>query len=256
MAEDRPVPDWLIERLVRNELPAAEAARLRARLEARGEGHRLAAIERSDREILDAHPPAVVAAEVRRRAGLPRNRALGWRTTMFSGLALGAAAMAVVFAMGRSQRTATGALDPAMATGPETTTIKGMSPRLALYRKQDKRFDRLPDGARYRRGDLLQLAYVAGGRPYGMIASVDGKGTVTLHLPAEGGPAPRLEAGKEIALPSAFELDATPGFERFVFITADAPFDTLEVVAALRRKAAPLPPEFSLTALTLHKDSP
>ena len=104
MGDDRPVPEWLLERLARNELPAAEASRLRARLEARGEGGRLQAIERSDREILDAHPPAVVAAEVRRRAGMHRRGGSTWRSTVFSGLALGAAGLAVVFAMGRSPR--------------------------------------------------------------------------------------------------------------------------------------------------------
>jgi hypothetical protein len=256
MGDDRPVPEWLLERLARNELPAAEASRLRARLEARGEGGRLQAIERSDREILDAHPPAVVAAEVRRRAGMHRRGGLTWRSTLFSGLALGAAGLAVVFAMGRSPRMAPGVLDPAMATGPETTTAKGLKPRLALYRKQAKRADRLPDGAVYRRGDLLQLAYVAPGQAYGMIASIDARGSVTLHLPGMGGSAPKLEAGKEVALPSAFELDGTPGFERFVFVTSATPFDTAQVVAALQRNGRPLPEGLSLTELTLHKDKP
>src|SRR5688572_31137829 len=45
MAEERPVPDWLLERLARGELPAAEEARVRARLETRGEASRLDALE-------------------------------------------------------------------------------------------------------------------------------------------------------------------------------------------------------------------
>ncbi len=256
MGEERPVPEWLLERLLRGELPSVEAARLRARLEAQGEGGRLQALERSDREILEAHPPAEVAAEVHRRARREQPRAAPWRSTIFSGLALGAAGLAVVFAMGRTS--GTGVTDP---TAPadvarETTTAKGLEPRLALYRKQDRRAARLSDGARARPGDLLQVTYVAAGKPYGVIVSIDAKDAVTLHLPGEAGPAPRLQTGKEIPLSRSFELDATPGFERFVFVTSDAPFDTDQVVSALRRKGPPLPPGLSLSALTVHKDPP
>jgi hypothetical protein len=56
-----------------------------------------------------------------------------------------------------------------------------------------------------------------------------------------------------VALPVAFELDATPGFERFVFVTSDAPFDTAPVVAALRRDGPPLPPDLTLSSLTVYK---
>jgi hypothetical protein len=256
VADDRPVPDWLLERLARGELPAAEATRVRARLEARGETARLQALELSDQEILRDHPPGAVAAEVHRRARQPAPRILTWRSGVFSGLALGAAGLAVLFAMNRPGRPLDGPAPGALGEPTEVIIEKGSKPHLALYRKADKRSVQLPDGALTRRGDLLQLSYVAAGRRYGMIASVDAGNNVSLHLPASAGPAVRLEAGKEIALPTAFELDATPGFERFVFVTADVPFDTAAVVAALKREGARLPPEFSLHALTLYKEKP
>jgi hypothetical protein len=269
LADDRPVPDWLLERLARGELPAAEATRLRARLEARGEMARLQAIELSDGEILKDHPPAAVAAEVHRRARLPARApaTLTWRSGVFSGLALGAAGLAVLFAMNRPGRPGDGPVAGlAPAEAPEVLIEKGNKPHLALYRKVGKRFVQLADGTRTRRGDLLQLSYVAAGRRYGVIASVDAADNVSLHLPASAGPAVRLESGQEtveagrkineIALPTAFELDATPGFERFVFVTADAPFDTGAVVAALKRQGPPLPSQFSLHALTLYKEKP
>ena len=253
MADDRPVPDWLLERLARGELPAAEAARVRARLEARGETARLAALELSDKEILQAHPPAAVAGEVHRRARLPETRrpAMTWRSAVFSGVALSAAAMAVLFALTRSPRQTTAGLEE-----PEITTIKGLEPRLAIYRQQDKRAERLADGATARPGQVLQLAYVVAGRGYGLIASVDARHTVTLHLPESAGQAVRLQSGKEIALPRAFELDATPGFERFVFVTSDSPFDSAAVVAALRPNGPPLPTALTMTALTIRKETP
>jgi hypothetical protein len=257
MADDRPVPDWLLERLARDELPVAEAARLRARLEARGEGARLLAIELSDREILAAHSPAAVAAEVHRRARLGQvsRPAMGWRSVVFSGLALGAAGLAVVFALARSPRQSAVGLGGPAASEAEVITARGLAPRLALYRKQDKRADRLDDGATAGPGDLLQVAYLAAGRRYGVIASMDARNTVTLHLPESAGPAARLPTGKEIVLPHAFELDASPGFERFVFVTSDSPFDSVAVVSWLRDKDSSLPAGLSLTTVTLYKAS-
>ena len=257
MADERPVPDWLLERLVRGELPDAEASRVRARLEARGETARLDALELSDREILATHPPALVAAEVHRRAQAAERarRTMRWTTPVFSAVALGAAGLAVVFAMGRSPSQVSSGLGGALSDDPEVTTSKGLAPHLALYRKQDKRADRLSDGATVRPGDLLQVAYVAAGRRYGMIASIDARDAVTLHLPERAGAAVRLQAGKEVALPHAFELDASPGFERFVFVTSDAPFDTASALSALRRDGPPPPPALTVVAFTVYKDT-
>ena len=69
---DRAVPDWLLERLARGELSPERAAEVRRRLEAEGDAGmaRLAALEQSDQDILAEHPPAVVAAEIRRRAAV------------------------------------------------------------------------------------------------------------------------------------------------------------------------------------------
>ena len=245
MAEDRPVPDWLLERLAAGELPATEAARLRARLEAEGGLARLHALEVSNQEILDAHPPAAVATEVRRRA---QRRTPVRRTVLMSTLALGVAGLAVVFALARGPRPGDRAGDL------EETTARGLQPHLHVYRKQGQGIERLKDGARVRGGDLLQIAYVAAGRRFGVVASVDAGGAVTLHLPEAAGPAVRLGSGQAVALTGAFELDANPGFERFVFVTADQPFDTAEVVASLRPGGPPLPTGRTVFALTVIKD--
>jgi anti-sigma factor RsiW len=247
MADDRELPDWLLERLAAGELPAPEAARLRARLEAEGGLARLSALEASSREILAAHPPAAVAAEVQRRAR--RSEPAPARRLIFpSALALGVTGLAVLFATGVISRQRAGTqLDV------EETTARGLQPHLQLYRKQGQAVERLKDGASARAGDLVQIAYLAAGRRFGVIASVDAGGGVTLHLPERAGPAARLQSGKAVALPGAFELDASPGFERFVFVTGDEPFGTAEVLPALRPGGPPLPPKLTAFALTLTK---
>ena len=66
--KDRDV--WLLERLAQGELDPEAAAALRARLAAAGRSvdEELAALQRSNQEILAEQPKAVVAAAIRARA--------------------------------------------------------------------------------------------------------------------------------------------------------------------------------------------
>jgi hypothetical protein len=257
---DRQVPDWLVERLARGELSPERAAEVRRRLEAEGEAgaERLAALERSDQEILAAHPPAVVAAEIRRRAAQAqaadaqraRRPMARWQFALPT-LAVGAMAAMLLFAP-RGQPGGEVAQAP-VVEAPEQIGIRGIAPRLAVHVKKGNKHQRLPAGAAVRPGDELQLSYVAGGKRYGVVASVDTRGTVTLHLPETPGVAPTLTPGKETKLPHAFELDDSPGAERFVFVSGDQPFSTDVVAEALRPGGAPLPGELTLIDLTLQR---
>jgi hypothetical protein len=148
----------------------------------------------------------------------------------------------------------------------EDTTFKGAS-AVHVYRRAGDRTERLGDGARATRGDLLQLAYVAAGDQatdeFGALLSVDGRGNVTVHWP-EGGveAAARLSHKGEVRLPSAYELDDAPAFERFFFVTSGAPFELAPVLAATRALAAhpeartralALPPSLRQRSLALDK---
>jgi hypothetical protein len=256
MSEKRhPVPDWLVERLGRDDLPASEAARVRAALADEPQGNeRLAALAASDKEILKALPPAVVAAEVKRRlarTGAGHKASSRSWTFAFSGLALGAAGLVAVFA---------GVLRPEGGTAPqpglEETTVKGLKPQLIVYRKDGNEEDRLSSGTAVRPRDVVQLAYVAAGRRYGVIVSFDARGTITQHLPQVPGPAAALSPTGTVALPHAFELDDSPGFERFVMVLAKHPFDSADVVGSLVPGGPPLPKDFTSVELTLRKETP
>jgi hypothetical protein len=80
-------------------------------------------------------------------------------------------------------------------------------------------------------GDTLQLSYLAADEHYGVIFSLDGRATLTLHLPESPGDAVVLAKDKQ-ALPSSYQLDDAPKFERFYFITASEPFSTAQVLEA------------------------
>jgi anti-sigma factor RsiW len=229
--DSAPAPDWQLERYLLGELSAEETEEVRAALDRepalRG---RLAALERSNAEILERHPPERIVPAVRSalRTAAPNARRLGaFGPRPLLATACGATAV-VGAAILLSAR-------PTPSEPPDVTRVKGLVPQLVLFRRAPSGVERLAPGSVARDHDLVQLAYQAAGRHHGVIVSVDGRGTVTRHLPATGPLAAPLKAGAPVPLPEAYELDDAPGFERFYLVTADEPFAVEDVVAAVRR---------------------
>ncbi|WNG37815.1 DUF4384 domain-containing protein [Archangium violaceum] len=261
-------PDWLLERIALGELPPEELAAARARLAAEPGGlERLAQLESDDGATLQKLPPSQVVAEVARRrrvveasrsmpAASPSRR---WLPAVALGapLALGLALM-MVFSRDELPEEAR----PQQVALLETTRTKGLEPKLLIHRQTQGVPELLVDPARARQGDVLQLSYVAAGQRYGAVLSVDGRGSVTLHFPESLTGSLELKGGT-VALPSAYELDDAPAFERFFFVTSDAPFDVNALMESARqlahdpsrarREPLPLPESLSQTSLTLEK---
>ena len=115
----------------------------------------------------------------------------------------------------------------------------GRAARCCVYRHRGERRraaerrrargPRRPAAARVPRGP--------GGR-FGVLLSIDGAGHVTLHLPESAARRRRADAQGEIRLPSAYELDDAPAFERFLLVTSAAPFRR----GGARRRARPRRP--------------
>jgi hypothetical protein len=250
------IRDWDLEQLAAGQLDARAAQELRARLASDGEATaRWQSLRASNQEILQDHPPEAVAAEVQRRTHLERTaRASKARSRSPARMVwlLAPAGLAAAFLLARPQPLGLPAVGD--TTGDEVTRPKGPA-RLWVYRKAGEQVQRLTDGALVRPHDMLQLAYSPGARSFGAVLSVDGRGVVTLHLPEQAGPAPRLKGGGAVPLPRSYELDAAPGFERFVFATADRPFAVSDVARALET-GKPLPVGIDQTIVTLRKESP
>ncbi len=111
---------------------------------------------------------------------------------------------------------------------------KGLTPSLTVYQKTG-RVLRLTDGHTNVQGDVLQIAYIAGGRKYGMIFSIDGNGAVNYHLPVGKAYPVKLKARGEHVLPQAYQLDDAPDFERFFFLSSDHPFSGAKVRLRVRK---------------------
>jgi anti-sigma factor RsiW len=259
-------PDWLLERVALGELPPDALADARARLEREPNGAlRLARLEADSRRTLERHPPAAVATEVeRRRASRARAEAArrsapgGWQ-----GLSLGVpVAASLLLLLLSTPRQLPAPPPPSLPTWANAERIKG-DPMLRVHRQGVGEPELLADHARARRGDVLQLSYVAGGHPHGVLVSMDGRGVVSLHHPATLTGSTTLTSGEAVALGHAYELDDAPDFERFVLVTSPRPLDVagvLEAARALARQPSearirplPLPDTLAQTSFTLEK---
>jgi hypothetical protein len=262
-------PDWLLERIALGELPPEELAAARARLAAEPGGlERLARLEADDGATLARLPPSQAAAEIaRRRRVVEASRSLSPSSPprrWLPAVALGApVAAGLALLMLFSQRELPEEPRPQQAVLLETTRTKGLEPKLLIHRQTAGAPEPLADSDRVRAGDVLQLSYVSGGRPHGAVLSIDGRGSVTLHAP-ESSTGPLALKGGTVPLPSAYELDDAPAFERFFFITSDEPFDVNALMESARelardperarREPLPLPPPLSQSSLTLKKE--
>lgn len=251
------VPDWLVEK-VHLGLATEEELRL-----VHGDPDAMARLSVLPTEdaIFRARYP--IEEEVRRiesklrvtRAADERsNRARMLSAVLAPSLAVAAALMMATLPNGQ----------PSSPESPDGVTIvKGLSPKLRLYRKRDGSLERIGTGALAREGDVLQLGMVPGSARHGVVLSIDGRGTVTLHHPADARADTALGSGEQ-PLPNGYELDDAPEFERFFFVTSEGPADVSTVLRAASALAASgqskdgtlsLPESYQQTSLTVRKEA-
>ena len=197
----------------------------------------LAALRASNAQILADYPPPRVAAEVHRRVALREaevRRAAQRRRVVWFGLPTVAAAAVVIVALrpGAPDVVPPGSPVVEDMSDASDTRIKGLAPHLKIHRQRGDGAELLRAPARARAGDVLQVSYVAAGATDGVVVSLDGAGVATLHYPASPTGSTALQQGGAIRLGRAYELDAAPTFERFMFVTANGPIDPPQVLAA------------------------
>jgi hypothetical protein len=268
-------PQWLLELAAQDELPKDEIRQLDARLAAEGRNldGELAALRESNRGILARLPRDEMGAAIRSRAAArPVPKKPGFRLPLLVAPMVVAGSVAAAVLMIHGPRFGGSAKLPGLLSAPEEIVVKGdvlASPRLLVYRQKHgpgaPEPERLADGAQAARGDVLQVAYdKSPDRLFGVLLSIDGAGRITQHWPEEGAltSAP-LTPVREVLLPSAYELDDAPGFERFVLVSAREAFPVAVVLDAARSSIArgaagqsqplPLGPGYGQASLLLHK---
>ena len=265
MSAQSTITDLQLERLALGELSPVEKQDLEARVAVdAGARERLAEIERDSAAFAISHPVEAGRAEIGRRAG----RDLTPRPRRFTAAlavavpALGAAGLLLI--VGRTPPVGTVAVAPVPL---EETRLKGLLPKLLVFQKPAQPAGggdvaALGDGATVHPHDVLQVGYVAAGRRYGALLSIDGGGNVTVHAPAPG-QAALLDPVARVLLPTAYELDDAPAFERFFLLTSARPIALEAVTAAARAlgadpqraasSALPVPAGVEQTSILLRK---
>lgn len=235
------ISDLLLEQYVLGELPPEVAEEVREEL-ARDPSLRARhdEIARSDKEILERYPPADIAKSIAARIQeKPQPRADDggisstlepagrWALQLAIGLPAAALLLLVFSFFVFRERFA-----------PDDTRMKGLAPRLTVFLKTAGGAKDLAPGSLVGKGDVIQLSYTAGEARFGVILWVDGRGAITWLLPAgyNGSPrgAPLLDRQGQVVLPTAYELDDAPGFERFFFVYSESSFDVAVAAQAAR----------------------
>lgn len=109
-------------------------------------------------------------------------------------------------------------------SGAGDTRIKGLDARMEVWKKTGDSAVQMPNLGEAREGDEIQLRYAVPEKCFGMLFSMDGNGTLTMHM-ADGSSAVALEPGKMKTLPFAYKLDNAPKFEKFFLLTSRAAFE-------------------------------
>lgn len=115
-------------------------------------------------------------------------------------------------------------MEVALADTDNGTRIKGMSASLEVWKKTGDSAVQMVNLGDAFEGDEIQLRYRVPQKCFGMLFSMDGNGTITMHM-GEGDKAIELEPGKMTTLPFAYKLDNAPKFEKFFLLTSEKAFE-------------------------------
>ena len=231
------IPDWKLERYLTGDLPEGEMREIRE-LEKTDEmlAHRVKLLREDNAAILRKMPFERLAEKMDARdSGAERKD-----NVVHFGFVKFAAAAALVLAVvsvalfsqheiGPATDGGARAMDVALADVPDDgTRIKGLDARMEVWKKTGDSAVQMSNLGEAREGDEIQLRYAVPEKCYGMLFSMDGNGTVTMHM----------ADGKMTTLPFAYKLDNAPKFEKFFLLTSRAAFelDANNIDALLKSK--------------------
>lgn len=204
--------------------------------------HRLNELKKSNAAIFEAYPAEQVVNEIKRRTCLHNKKntrkfysSPSFRLGVVSTFSVFFVVVLLqVFPFNMNHDTSH------IITEEPGIRLKGLAPKVLLYRKGVVNLEQMDDGSVVDKNELLQLAYVPAGYQYGVIFSVDGRGTVTMHfsgLPPHTALSPKLEDKGENFLNHSYELDDAPKFERFFLVASDQAFEVSLVMSKAEKLA-------------------
>ena len=228
------IPDWKLEKYLTGDLPAEEMREIRE-MEATDEifAGRVKMLREDNAAILKKLPFEKLSEKIAMMPGRSNAGAGNTVRVNFKLVKLAAAAalvLAVVTVALFSQRSLseqnTQLMEVAMvdASSDDGVHIKGMDARMEVWKKTGDSAVQMENLGEAREGDEIQLRYAVAEKCFGLLFSMDGNGTITMHMGHENR-AVELEPGKMTTLPFAYRLDDAPKFEKFFFLTSKSEFE-------------------------------
>lgn len=224
------IPDWKLERYLTGDLPESDMREIRE-MEAADEifANRVKMLREDSEAILRKLPYDRLAE---RLDSLPGRGTYGHGKPVNFGIVKFAAAAALVLAVVTvalfSQRSIseqnTQLMEVAMVDQNDDVRIKGLSARMEVWKKTGDSAVQMENLGEASEGDEIQLRYAVAEKCFGLLFSMDGNGTITMHMGHENR-AVELEPGKMTTLPFAYKLDNAPKFEKFFFLTSKNEFE-------------------------------
>ena len=226
MTDVKQISDFKLERYLLGELPEVEMAALRKR---EAEDELFAArvkMMREEGERFLAENPFSALEDKLENDQRSVERSLWLRVAAVLVVAFGIFSVVVLNRQTDivKDASATSGMDVAMADVDNGTRIKGMTAGLEVWKKMGDSAVQMVNLGEAREGDEIQLRYRVPQKCFGMLFSMDGNGTVTMHM-GEGNRAVELEPGKMTTLPFAYKLDNAPKFEKFFLLTSGEMFE-------------------------------
>ena len=230
------IPDWKLEKYLTGDLPAEEMREIRE-MEATDEifAGRVKMLREDNAAILKKLPFEKLSEKIAMMPGRSNAGAGNTVRVNFKLVKLAAAAalvLAVVTVALFGQRSLSEqntqlmevAMVDASGAGDDGLRIKGLSARMEVWKKTGDSAVQMENLGEAREGDEIQLRYAVAEKCFGLLFSMDGNGTITMHMGRENR-AVELEPGKMTTLPFAYKLDNAPKFEKFFFLTSKSEFE-------------------------------
>ena len=226
MTDVKQISDFKLERYLLGELPEVEMAVLRKR---EAEDELFAArvkMMREEGERFLAENPFSALEDKLENDQRSVERSLWLRVAAVLVVAFGIFSVVVLNRQTDivNDTSAASGMNVAMADVDNGTRIKGMTAGLEVWKKMGDSAVQMVNLGEAREGDEIQLRYRVPQKCFGMLFSMDGNGTVTMHM-GEGNRAVELEPGKMTTLPFAYKLDNAPKFEKFFLLTSGEMFE-------------------------------
>ena len=233
------ISDFKVERYLLGELPEEEMAALQKR-EAEDEifAARVREMREQNKRFMAENPFSALEAKLDKTGDLGAGRNTLWlKVAAALVIALGVFSAVILNRNVETFDSKGSSMQVAMADTDNSTRIKGMDARIEVWKKTADSAVQMSNLDEAREGDEIQLRYSVPEKCFGMLFSMDGNGTVTMHM-GNGNDAISLEPGKMTTLPFAYKLDNAPKFEKFFLLTSHDEFtiDVGDIDALLKNK--------------------